>query len=151
MKISDRIRGWIQSGRRLEDLKRIADELDAAQPKPKWFWGKPDKPGIWYWGWEGKKPDLSRFCLHDGMATYADGWWAYLGPIPEIEAPDKPKKYRTPTLPDDAGKECEFFDKGSDWGSGVLAGFSARRADPWIDNLGCHWADCRIEVTECKS
>jgi len=60
------------------------------------------------------------------------------------------KRYRTPSLPEDDGKLCEFSNDGF---KTVVAGrlqayFNTEDYQPWTMFEGNWFADCRIEVTE---
>jgi hypothetical protein len=118
-----------------------------------WKWGKPDCVGVWFFGGysESKKPSVSAVYLYEEIDEWAVGWWCYGGSIPEIL---EPKKYRTPKLPDDYGKECEFSD---DEGFGLvirkkmLTGYyepDPDDASPWMTHDGHAYKFCRIEVKD---
>ncbi|MFN9112705.1 MAG: hypothetical protein ACK5XN_21785 [Bacteroidota bacterium] len=60
--------------------------------------------------------------------------------------PPKPAEpqYRIPSLPDDAGKVCEFSDDGSEWFTDTLIGFSLDDdTAPWVAKE-CLWDHARI-------
>lgn len=60
----------------------------------RWQWGKPDKPGLWYWGGTDETP-LCGSLLTD-VSKRREGWWGYCGPIPPEPLP--PKKKITQTM-----------------------------------------------------
>jgi hypothetical protein len=58
----------------------------------------------------------------------------------------KPKQYREPVLPADAGEPCNFSDDRINWCGGILKGYMQQ--DGWFDEEGTHWHYCRIEADE---
>jgi len=137
-----------------ENLHRILDKIFTA-PKSKWFCGRPDKAGLHRWGGSDPAKQNKGGPVHDYEVTFSssdfrEGWWAYLGPVPTIDPPDKPKKYRTPRLPRDAGKKCKFWDCNVDNPTtATLIGYIHNsHGRCWKDERGQLWDNCRIEVTE---
>ncbi len=120
-----------------------------------WKWCLPDVVGMWMYGGMDTKPTTKIvYCIdtikHD---SFTDGWWCRLGDVPNPTF-TPPKKYKTPVLPDDYGKECEF----SDWEDfkevhtkAALYGYHKRGHHdnlPWIACGGSAFRFCRIEVKE---
>jgi len=156
MTISERIRKLLDECRKLQlhhwtkELQAIADELDAS-PNPKWFWGRPDKVGVYAAGGLKKETIADRFDVHPvrNLENAVVAWWAYYGPILTPDPPDKPKKYRTPGIAD-MGKQCEFWDCNvDDPTTATLMGYIHNsHGRCWKDERGQLWDNCRIEVTE---
>jgi hypothetical protein len=115
-----------------------------------WKWGKPDAEGIWLFGGNSGSPRLASVYLYKEIDGWGEGWWCHAGPTPVVQ---KPKKHRTPKLPDDYGKECEFSDDGFKTHSiDKLTGYNKSEEDydpnPWKSSGRGYWRDARIEVKD---
>ena len=101
-----------------------------------WKWSLPDKAGMWMYGGMDCKPITKIVYCIDKITpdAFTDGWWCRLGDVPDPSF-TPPKKYRTPKLPDDWGKECEFSDNDFEtFAIGMLVGYhkpSEQETCPW--------------------